>query len=107
MPKDTRWNGSTPQYLSIEKEILGYLDNLITSDWDIETIQNLAHLKYNQYKTTNENSFEFKQTINKLLFMVNNRKTTQSGKQIAQEIYEYKLYKSRNMNENKIKNKTT
>ena len=103
--QDTRWNGSIQQYISIENEIIGYL-GLKTKGWDFETIQHLARINYNKYNRTREKPFEFKQDINNLLFMVNDRKTNQSGKEIAQEIYEYKLYNRRNKNENKIKDKT-
>ena len=34
----TKWDGSTDQYLFIEKDIIGYLENITDNCWDIETL---------------------------------------------------------------------
>tara|TARA_R110000823_G_scaffold298244_2_gene418559 strand:+ start:245 stop:574 length:330 start_codon:yes stop_codon:yes gene_type:complete len=101
----SNWRGSLEQYLFIENEIKGYLNTVSTKKincHDIDIMIELIERHYRDYVLGKDIV-----KINKILFLVNQRKTKQSGKQIAQEIYEYKLYKETNKYENKIKNKTT
>ncbi len=100
------WHGSLNQYLFIEKEIIGYLSSIKDSCWDIETIIEITKLNYVNVKHKQISKIQFKNQINKILFMVNSKQTNQNGKEIAEEIFQYKLYKERNKNENKIKNRT-
>tara|TARA_R110002020_G_scaffold106867_5_gene248452 strand:- start:293 stop:631 length:339 start_codon:yes stop_codon:yes gene_type:complete len=100
------WDCSIEQYLYIENEIIGYLSTIKDSCWDIGTIIQLTKMNYVDVKHNNISKIKFKNQINKMLFMVNSRQTKQSGKEIAEEIFQYKLYKEKNKNENKIRNKT-
>ena len=102
----SKWCGSTEQYLFIENEIKGYLNSVSTKNMnrfsDLDVKIGLINRYYRDYVLGKDII-----KINKILFIVNQRQTNQSGKEIAQEIYEYKLYKENNKHENKITNKST